>query len=133
MIIREVFDRFLEAQEKRLKPRTYSDYESVIELFARCLHWYGWNTLPEEEYDRYEEYEKERKEFADIYGHERIAPNVWEFLGYFMPRKVLAGDTFIEKTAPRVIRKLLRWMADEGLIDRDTMEKYLPRGEREKW
>ena len=68
VIIREVFDRFLEAQEQRLKPRTYSDYESVIELFARCLQWYGWNTLPKEEYDRYEEYEKEGKEFAEYMG-----------------------------------------------------------------
>ena len=49
-----------------------------------------------------------------------------------MTRKVLAGDTFIEKTTPRVIRKLLRWMAEEGLIDRDTMEAYPPRGERER-
>ncbi len=133
MTIREVFDSFLEVQERRLKPRTYSDYETVIDLFARCLQWYAWDTLPEEESDKYKEYEKAGKEFADIYGHERIAPNTWEFLGYFMPHKVLAGDTLIEKTSPRVIRKLLKWMAEEELIDRNTMEDYLPGGEREKW
>ena len=105
----------------------------MIDLFARCLQWYAWDTLPEEESDKYEEYEKAGKEFADIYGHERIAPNTWEFLGYFMPHKVLAGDTLIEKTSPRVIRKLLKWMAEEELIDRDTMEDYLPGGEREQW
>lgn len=127
MTIREVFDNFLEAQRQRLRPRTYSDYESVIELFAHSMHRYAWNTLPEGEYDRFvEEHEKEGREFADVYGHELICPNIWEFLDYFMPRKVMASDDFIEKTAPRVIRKLLRWMAEEGLIDRDTMEEYLP-------
>jgi len=133
MTIRKVFDSFLEAQERRLKPGTYSDYETVIDLFARCLQWYAWDTLPEEESDKYEEYEKAGKEFADIYGHERIAPNTWEFLDYFMTRKVLAGDTLIEKTSPRVIRKLLKWMAEEELIDRNTMEEYLPGGDRRKW
>lgn len=38
MTIRETFDSFLETQEQRLKPRTYSDYDSVIELFAHSLH-----------------------------------------------------------------------------------------------
>jgi hypothetical protein len=42
-------------------------------------------------------------------------------------------STFIEKTSPRVIRKLLKWMAEEELIDRNTMEDYLPGGEREQW
>jgi hypothetical protein len=50
-----------------------------------------------------------------------------------MPHKVLAGDTLIEKTSPRVIRKLLKWMAEEELIDRNTMEDYLPGGDRRKW
>jgi hypothetical protein len=127
MTIREVFNSFLEAQEQRLRPRTYSDYESVIELFGHSMHRYAWNTLPEGEYDRFvAEYEKEGKEFADIYSHDLICPNIWEFLHYFMPNKVMTSDEFIEKTAPRVIRKLLRWMAEEGLIDRDTMEEHLP-------
>jgi len=127
MTIRETFDSFLETQEQRLKPRTYSDYESVIELFAHSLHRYGWNALPEGEYNKYmEKHEKEGKEFADIYGHELICHNIWEFLDYFVPRKVMASDEFTEKVAPRDIRKLLRWMAEGGLIDRDTREEYLP-------
>ena len=91
------------------------------------MHRYAWNTLPEGEYDRFvAEHEKEGREFADVYDYELICPNIWEFLHYFMPNKVMASDEFIERTAPRVIRKLLRWMADEGLIDRDTMEEHLP-------
>ena len=96
MRIREVFDKFLKVQKESLRPRTYSDYESVINLFAHCLQSYAWNYLPKEEYDKYEEYKKAGKEFADVYCHEEIAHNIDEFLGYFMPRKVLAGDEFIK-------------------------------------
>jgi hypothetical protein len=42
---------------------------------------------------------------------------VEEFLDYFVPGKVMAGDEFILKTCPRVIRKLLRWMRDKKLVD----------------
>lgn len=53
-VIREV----LKDQKERPSPRTYSDYVSVIELFGYCLHNYGWNYLPEEEYKKYNEYER---------------------------------------------------------------------------
>ena len=39
-----------------------------------------------------------------------------EFLDYFVPRKVMAGNDFILKTCPRVIRKLLRWMREKKLV-----------------
>jgi hypothetical protein len=42
---------------------------------------------------------------------------VREFLDYFVPRKVMAGNAFLLKTCPRVIRKLLRWMRDKKLVD----------------
>ena len=37
-------------------------------------------------------------------------------LDYFVPRKVMAGNEFILKTCPRVIRKLLRWMREKELV-----------------
>jgi len=51
----------------------------------------------------------------------------------YMATGNVSVSTFIEKISPRVIRKLLKWMAEEELIDRDTMEDYLPEGEREQW
>ena len=38
-------------------------------------------------------------------------------LDYFVPRKVMAGDDFILKTCPRVMRKLLKWMREKHLVD----------------
>jgi hypothetical protein len=50
-----------------------------------------------------------------VYGSE-IADNVREFLDYFVPRKVMAGNEFILKVCPRVIRKFLRWMREKKLV-----------------
>ncbi|MBD3183754.1 hypothetical protein GF312_15800 [Candidatus Poribacteria bacterium] len=127
MIIREVLDQFLKKQEERLSKRTYSGYASVIELFGHFLQSYAWNFISKEEYDKYDEYEKQGREFADVYSHDEICHNIPEFLGYFMLRKVMAGKEFTQKTAPRVMRSLLRWMTKKGLITKETMEAYLPR------
>src|SRR5215831_18006234 len=54
---------------------------------------------------------------GDLYDHTHIADNVSEFLDYFVPRKVMAGNAFILKTCPRVIRKFLRWMREKKLVD----------------
>ena len=51
------------------------------------------------------------------YDHPHIESNVREFLDYFVPRKVMAGNEFILKTCPRVIRKLLRWMREKKLVE----------------
>src|SRR4029453_5857000 len=57
------------------------------------------------------------KNFIDLYDHTHIESNVREFLDYFVPRKVIAGNEFILKPCPRVIRSLLRWMRNKKLID----------------
>jgi hypothetical protein len=46
-----------------------------------------------------------------------IVENVGEFLDYFVPRKVIAGNDFILKTCPRVMRKLLKWMREKHLVE----------------
>jgi hypothetical protein len=57
---------------------------------------------------------------------------VREFLDYFVPRKVMAGNEFILKTCPRVIRKLLRWMREKQLVD-FTNEAMQAMGENQLW
>ena len=115
MLIKSVFNSFLKEQELRLAPSTYNEYESVILLFGHCLHSYAWNSL-EKESPSYDEVHHSGKSFIDAYDHNHILDSVGEFLGYFVPRKVIAGDEFTRKTCPRVIRKLLRWMQSKELI-----------------
>ena len=65
----------------------------------------------------YEAAKKNGSRFIDLYDHTHIERNVREFLAYFVPRKVMAGNAFILKTCPRVIRRLLRWMREKKLVD----------------
>jgi hypothetical protein len=116
MLIKEVFDQFLSEQKSKLAPKTYRDYESVIDLFENQLDGYAWNGIDDGE-KAYDEAKKQKKSFIDLYDHTHIKDNVGEFLDYFVPRKVMSGDEFILKTCPRVIRKLLKWMRDKKLVD----------------
>jgi hypothetical protein len=45
MLIKEVFDQFLSEQKSKLAPKTYRDYESVIDLFDNQLDGYAWSTF----------------------------------------------------------------------------------------
>ncbi len=116
MLIKEVFDQFLSEQKSKLAPKTYRDYESVIDLFENQLDGYAWNGIDDGE-KAYDEAKKQKKSFIDLYDHTHIEANVGEFLDYFVPRKVMSGDEFILKTCPRVLRKLLKWMRDKKLVD----------------
>lgn len=116
MLIKEVFDQFLSEQKSKLAPKTYRDYESVIDLFENQLDGYAWNGIDDGE-KAYNEAKKRKKSFIDLYDHTHIEDNVGEFLDYFVPRKVMSGDEFILKTCPRAIRKLLKWMRDKKLVD----------------
>src|SRR6476660_7718668 len=97
------------------EPKTYRDYASVIELFEHQLEGYAWNNLAHGQ-QASETAQKKGKSFLELYDHTHIAENVREFLDYFVPRKVMAGNDFILKTCPRVIRKLLRWMREKELV-----------------
>ena len=121
MLIKEVFEQFLSEQRSKLAPKIYRDYASVIGLFESQLDGYAWNDLDDGD-KAYDEAQKKGKSFIDIYDHTYIEDNVQEFLDYFVPRKVMAGNELVLKTCPRVIRKLLRWMRDKKLIELTNSE-----------
>jgi len=113
MFVKEVFEQFLSEQKPKLASKTYCDYESVIDLFKYQLDNYAWNYINGGEKSCNEAKEHE-KSFIDLYDHTRIKDNIEEFLDYFVPRKVIAGEEFILKTCPRVIKKLLKWALIPG-------------------
>jgi hypothetical protein len=116
MLIKDVFKQFLAEQESKLAPKTYRGYASVIELFGHQLDGYAWNNLTDGA-KAYDKAQKQGRSFIDLYDHTHIESNVREFLDYFVPRKVMAGNEFILQTCPRVIRSLLRWMRNKQLVD----------------
>jgi len=114
--IKQVMEEFLEAQQARLKPRTYSGYEYAIELFEDYLNGYAYQYLDEDDSKLYDGGDKE---FCEIFGPDKIGPSeIGEFLDYFMIRKVAGSKDFM-KTVGTVMRKFVKWMKEKGYMDEE--------------
>lgn len=126
--IAQVLERFLEDQAKRLKPRTLSQYQSIIDLLQHSLNGYAYNYLDKAESMFLDRLEKEQRlEFCQVFGPEKILPNIDEFLGYFMVRKVMAGKDLL-RAAGTVTKKLARWLAEHGYAEAEEVEDAMERG-----
>ena len=116
--IDEVFTEFLADQEARLSPSTYRRYDDILHLFRSCLERY-WPGHDQEEYDRIT---KTGGTFCGTFGPEEITGGLGEFLGYFMPHKVIAGKETM-KAAGTVTKKLVKWLAEKGYVtDAEDLE-----------
>ncbi len=117
LTIDEALDEFLEDCRSRVSARTLRTYESVIELLRACLNSYGHQYLSESEraqLDRaYEAGEEEA--FCRLFGAEKIADSVGEFLSYFMIRKVAASGDLL-RASGTVTGKLMDWLAEHGAV-----------------
>lgn len=122
--IDDVLDRFLKDQRKRLKPRTLQRYEEVIDLFRHCLNGYGHHDLARSsEVTLYERlYFQKNLEFCAIFGPDKILSALYNFLNYFMIRKVMASEALLQ-AAGTVIRKLVHWLEEHGYISGEEAEK----------
>ena len=116
--IDHVCKEFLDEQEMRLSSSTFSKYESIVDLLRSCLERY-WPGHEQEEYNRIT---KAGGTFCGTFGPEEILGGLSEFLGYFMPHKVIAGrDTM--KAAGTVTKKLVKWLAEKGYVkDSQSLE-----------
>jgi hypothetical protein len=138
--IDEALEAFLADQRERLSTRTLRNYEDIVDLLRHCLNGYGPNALDEPDRERWEEaYEDDEEAFCRLFGPEYILPEVSEFLGYFMVRKVMAGQDLL-RSAGTVTKKLANWLHEHGYagdaardraVDRGTTaSRDLPRAER---
>jgi hypothetical protein len=129
--IEAVLSEFLEEQRKRLKPSTMRKYEDVVSLFRSCLNNYAYQGLDEQEdvlFDRlYNAKGGGHREFCQIFGPEKIADNVGEFLDYFMVRKVMCGKELM-RAAGTVIKKLGKWLEEKGYVESENAVQVVSRG-----
>ena len=125
--ISEVLQQFLDEQRQRLKPRTLANYEAIVELFQDSLNGYAYQYLDEEESALFDELYDQDIEFCDIFGPDKILDNVDEFLGYFMVRKVIAGQELL-KAAGTVTKKLARWLQEKGYATAEEAEVAVEEG-----
>jgi len=116
--IDRVFEEFLADQEARLRPSTYRRYDDILDLFRSCLEGY-WPGHSQEEYNRIT---AKGGTFCGTFGPEEITGGLGEFLGYFMPHKVIAGKETM-KAAGTVTKKLVKWLAEKGYVeDEEALE-----------
>ncbi|MGH9364343.1 MAG: hypothetical protein ACRD1B_03635, partial [Thermoanaerobaculia bacterium] len=131
--IDEVLDAFLANQRERISVKTFSDYESVVQLLRSYLNGYGYQGLSKEEgrfFDRsFNATGKDHREFCQLFGPEKIVENVDGVLGDFMIRKVMAGESF-KRTSGTVSKKLSKWLGDKGYVSENEAEEGASRGLR---
>jgi hypothetical protein len=110
--IDRVFEEFLAEQKARLSPRTLGKYEGILDLFRSYLESY-WPGHDQEEYERITE---AGGTFCATFAPKELPGGVGEFLGYFMPRKVIAGKETM-KAAGTVTKKLMKWLVEKGYVE----------------
>ena len=116
--IDDVLGEFLAEQRERLSARTFRNYDEVVELLRHSLDGYAYNSLDDDERRRWEQAFESGDEgaFCRLFGPEKIPEHLGEFLGYFMVRKVIAGQELL-KASGTVTGKLVTWLAARGYID----------------
>jgi hypothetical protein len=120
--IDDVLSEFLAEQRERLSARTFRNYAEVVELLRHSLDGYGHGSLDGDERRRWEKAFEggDEEAFCHLFGPEKLPEHLGEFLGYFMVRKVMAGQELL-KASGTVTGKLVRWLDARGYIDTDSV------------
>jgi hypothetical protein len=123
--------QFLDEQGRRLSPKTAAQYRDVVELLQHHLNGYAYLSLDELDAKRFERLQRAtgdvQREFCQAFGPEHILPNVGEFLGYFMIRKVMASRALL-RAAGTVTKRLAAWLAERGYVKAEEAELAAERG-----
>jgi len=94
-------------------------------LLLHNLNDYAHQTLDKPEaalFDRlYKAKGAEHREYSQVFGPEKILPEIGSFLEYFMVRKVCAGRELL-RTSGTVTKKLAAWMARKGYTTAEEAE-----------
>lgn len=94
----------------------------MSDLLRHCLNGYGHQSLDGRERKRWEAaFTEDEDAFVKLFGPDKIADNLGEFLGYFMIRKVMAGEEFL-RAAGTVTKKLAKWLGEHGYLDAGTVD-----------
>ena len=113
--ITQLCEEFLADQKTRLSPKTFQNYQSIIDLYQNYLESY-W---PCQKYS-------EKTTFCETYGPDEITDGFEEFTGYYMPRKVMCGQDLM-RAAGTVTKKLAKWLVAKGYLTGEMAEDVVQR------
>ena len=127
--IDEALDAFLAEQRKRLSAKTLRNYEDVVSLLRSSLNGYAYQSLDSLEEKRWRKAfdAGDEEAFTRLFGAEKIVENLGEFLGYFMVRKVMAGQELL-RASGTVTKKLAAWLHEQGYISERQRQEAVERG-----
>ncbi len=127
--IDQALEAFLDAQRERLSERTFRDYDDVVELLRDSLNGYAYDTLGASDRARWDAaFEAGDEEaYCHLFPPDHIPAHLGGFLGYFMIRKVMAGEELL-RAAGTVTKRLAKWLRDEGLISAEQAVDAADRG-----
>ena len=128
--IDEALDAFLAEQRERLSSKTLRNYEDVLSLLRSSLNGYAYQSLDGFEEKRWRKAfdDGDEEAFTRLFGAEKIVENLGEFLGYFMVRKVMAGQELL-RASGTVTKKLAAWLHEQGYISDDERADAVERGD----
>ena len=129
--ISDVLAAYVADQKAHLSAESFDRCVAVLELLQDSLNGYAHNSLDKEKLELWEErFNAEggrHQEFCEIFGPDEILPNIGEFLGYFMVRKVMVNQALL-RASGTVTKKLAKWLADKGYATAEESEKAMKRG-----
>ncbi len=119
--IDRALDAFLGEQRPRLSDATYRNYANMIRLLRGSLNTYAYSSLTAADAKRWQKAfdAGDEEAFCHLFGPQEIPAHLGEFLGYFMVRKVIAGQELL-KAAGTVTGKLVRWLETQAYIEPDV-------------
>jgi hypothetical protein len=120
-----ILDEFLADQKDRISHKTALKYQTIISLYKSYLesYWPGHD-------DEADKITEAGGTYCSTFGPADITEGYSEFLGYFMPRKVMCGKETMQ-AAGTVTKKLARWLAEKGYL-KDTKDAQERAGEAAK-
>jgi hypothetical protein len=127
--IDETLEAFLEEQRERLSPKAMRNYDEVVFLLRSSLNSYAYDSLDEVEQKRWRKAfdDGDEEAFTKLYGPDKIVGHLGEFLGYFMVRKVMAGEELL-RASGTVAKKLASWLHEHGYITDEQRKEAAGRG-----
>jgi len=98
--IAETLETFLAETGRSRGARRQAEFEAAAGLLVECLNGYAHQGLSKEDTAlwrrHYDAGGAEHREFCEVFGPEHLLPNLGEFLGWFMVRKVI-GPKYLMK------------------------------------
>lgn len=94
-------------------------YRYVLFLLELCINNYGHRNLDPDERAFFERaYHRERKDFFELFGPEKLLPELSFFCSKYLDGDVLTSER-VRKRAPMVVKELTSWLLDHGLVARE--------------